>query len=77
MVQKFRTEAARNDVNELTAVYNHSLITSLPESAALLMVDVQDFLDGWVRNAERYGLKHFAHEEACREPDQDCCYPNG
>lgn len=73
----FRTEAAQEYVNELTALYNHSLVTSLPESTAILLLDVQDFLDGLVRNADAYGLKHFAHEDACREPDQDYCYPNG
>lgn len=73
----FRTRAARDYIDELTAVYNHSLVTHLPDSAAILLIDVQDFLDGLVRNAEDNGLKHFAHEDACREPDQDYCYPNG
>lgn len=73
----FRTAAARDYVNELTAVYNQSLVAGLPESAALLMLDVQDFMDGLVRDAETLGLKHFAHEDACRDLDQDYCYPNG
>ena len=73
----FRTEAARDYVNELTAVYNGSLVTGLPQTAALLVLDVQDFLDELVRDADVNGLMHFAHEDACREPDQDYCYPNG
>ena len=73
----FRTQAAQDYVNELTDVYNRSLVANLPESAAILILDVQLFLDGLVEDAETNGLKHFAHEDACREPDQDYCYPNG
>lgn len=72
----FRTEAARDYVNDLTHVYNQNLVSHLPESAAILLLDVQDFLDGLLRDAGTLGLKHFAQEDACREPDQDYCYPN-
>lgn len=73
----FRTDAAQEYVNDLTAVYNDSLVAHLPASPAILIVDLQDFVDGLVRDADMHGLKHFAHEDACRELDQDYCYPNG
>lgn len=73
----FRTEAARDYVNELTTVYNDNLVESLPESEALLLLDVQDFFDDLAKNRDTNGLKHFANKDACREPDQDYCYPNG
>lgn len=73
----FRTEAAQTYMNDLTDVYNLTLVENLPDDPAILVLDVQDFMDGLVRDAEIEGLRHFAHEDACRELDQDFCYPNG
>src|SRR4051794_29738148 len=72
----FHSEAAQNYVRELSAAYNRRLIADLPQDPAILVLHTQAFFDDLFTRADRYGLTHLAHEDACREEDQDYCYPN-
>jgi len=72
----FHSEAARNYVRELSAAYDRRLAADLPRDPAILVLHTQAFFDDLFTHADRYGFTHLAHEDACREEDQDYCYPN-
>ena len=69
----FRTDAARQYVGELGAVYNQTLLAALPPDPRIQIVDTEAFVDDLLQNADRYGFTHGANEDACAKPDQDYC----
>ncbi|MCV7421710.1 SGNH/GDSL hydrolase family protein [Mycobacterium yunnanensis] len=69
----FRTDAARRYVGELGAVYNQTLLASLPPDPRIQIVDTEAFVNDLLQNADRYGFTHGANEDACAKPDQDYC----
>ncbi len=72
----FQTKASQDFVHTLADVYNRKLVASLPHDPAILILPTQPFFDDVFANAARYGFTHLAHEDACRDADQDFCYPN-
>jgi len=72
----FRTPASRALVNELTRVFNRRVAAGLPHDPRILVIRMQDFLTPILAHPERHGFRHGAHEDACREPDQDFCDAN-
>lgn len=72
----FHTAAARSFVSEMAHTYNKRLLSKLPEDPQhLLVIDTEAFLDDLMANGPSYGFKHTANEDACREEDQDYCFP--
>ncbi|WP_197739645.1 SGNH/GDSL hydrolase family protein [Mycolicibacterium sp. P1-18] len=69
----FRTDAARQYVGELGAVYNQTLLGALPPDPRIQIVDTEAFVNDLLQNAKRYGFTHGAYEDACAQPDQDYC----
>jgi len=69
----FRTDAARQYVGELGAVYNQTLLAALPPDPRIQILDTEAFVDDLLQNADRYGFTHGANEDACARPDQDYC----
>lgn len=72
----FHSAASQAFVNDLTRTYNDALVANLPKDDAILVIDTQAFIADLIQNADKYGFKHLAHEDACKEADQDYCYPN-
>jgi phospholipase/lecithinase/hemolysin len=72
----FRTPASQDFANRLTHAYNQRLSAGLPGDPRILVIRMQAFLKPLLDHPQRYGLKRGAHEDACREPDQDFCDAN-
>jgi outer membrane lipase/esterase len=72
----FQTPAAQTYVTTLVQAFNRRLATSVPkDSAHVLLLDTERFVDNLIANAAHYGFKHGAREDACGSPDHDYCYP--
>ena len=69
----FRSDAAREYVGELGALYNQTLLSSLPADPRIQIVDTEAFVDDLLQNQGKYGFTHGANEDACAKPDQDYC----
>lgn len=69
----FRTDAARQYVGELGALYNQTLLAALPPDPRIQILDTTAFVDGVLQNLGQYGFTHGANEDACAKPDQDYC----
>lgn len=72
----FRSQASQTFMSDLSALFNEELVSSLPKDSRILIVDTPDFISRLVSDAEALGFKYGLHEDACRELDQDYCYPN-
>ncbi len=76
MLPWFHTRAAQSFASELGHAFNNRLLERLPQDPQhVLVIDTEAFADDLVANASRYGFTHGAHEDACREEDQDYCFP--
>jgi phospholipase/lecithinase/hemolysin len=72
----FQTSAAQTYVTALVKVFNRRLLAGVPQdSAHVLILDTEAFVNNLIANASRYGFKHGVHEDACGSPDHDYCYP--
>ena len=72
----FQTPAAQTFVTALVKVFNQHLLAGLPkDSAHVLVLDTEAFVNNLIANASSYGFTHGAHEDACGSPDHDYCYP--
>jgi outer membrane lipase/esterase len=72
----FHTSAARSFATDLGRAFNERLVQSLPRDPQhLLVIDTQAFADELMAHPAVYGFKHGAYEDACREDDQDYCFP--
>jgi phospholipase/lecithinase/hemolysin len=72
----FQTPASQAYVTALVNVFNRRLVAAMPkDSAHVLMLDTEAFVNDLIANRARYGFKHEAHEDACGSPDHDYCYP--
>lgn len=71
----FRSAASQRFASALSAAFNRKLIASLPKDPSLLIIDPQRFINETLGNPSRFGITHGAHEDACRDDDQDYCYP--
>ena len=69
----FRTDAARQYVGELGAVYNQTLLAALPQDPRIQIIDTGAFVNDLLQNAGKYGFTHGANEDACAKLDQDYC----
>lgn len=69
----FETQAARDYVNDLTAVYNATLLNELPRDPRLQILDMQAFITEVLGNLGRYGFRYGANDDACAQPGQDYC----
>jgi outer membrane lipase/esterase len=69
----FESDAARRYVSELTAVYNTSLVGSLPKDPKVQVLDTGAFIDDLLTNGAKYGFTHGVNEDACLKPAQDYC----
>jgi phospholipase/lecithinase/hemolysin len=69
----FRSDAARQYVGELGAVYNQTLLAALPADPRIQIIDTEAFVDGLLQNPGEYGFTHGANEDACAKLDQDYC----
>jgi len=72
----FRTSASQKFATRLTHAFNQRLSEGLPGEPRILIIKMQDFLEKLLDHPQRYGFKRGAHEDACREPDQDFCNAN-
>ena len=66
----FRTDAARQFVGELGAVYNQTLLAALPPDPRIQIVDTGAFVNDLLQNADRYGFIHGANDDACAKQYQ-------
>ena len=72
----FHTPAAQAFASALSGAYNKRLLAQLPQDPQhLLVIDTEAFADDLIKNAASYGFKHGAHEDACKDDDQDYCFP--
>ncbi len=72
----FHSHAAQTFASALGRAFNERLLRRLPrDPRRLLVIDTEAFVDDLLANAPRYGFGHGAHEDACKEDDQDYCYP--
>ena len=72
----FHTRSAQTFVRTLSRAFNDRLQSRLPEEPGhLLLIDTQALVNDMIRDAADNGLKHGAHEDACRQDDQDYCFP--
>ena len=72
----FHTPAARSFATDLGRAFNERLVQNLPRDPQhLLVIDTQAFADELLAHPAEYGFKHAAYEDACRQDDQDYCYP--
>jgi outer membrane lipase/esterase len=69
----FRTDAARQYVGELGAVYNQTLLATLPPDPRIQIIDTEAFVNELLQNPGKYGFTHGANEDACAKQDQDYC----
>jgi len=69
----FRTDAARQYVGELGAVYNQTLLAAVPPDPRIQIIDTEAFVNELLQNPSKYGFTHGANEDACAKPDQDYC----
>lgn len=69
----FETQAARDYVNELTAVYNSALVGQLPDDPRVQVLDTNAFVSDLLANPGVHGFTHGANEDACALPAQDYC----
>jgi phospholipase/lecithinase/hemolysin len=69
----FRTVASRDFASTLTHAFNQRLSEGLPSDPRILVLKMQSFMQPLFDHPQRYGLKHTAHEDACRKADQDFC----
>jgi len=72
----YRSKTIQDFVTDLGRRFNRELVRHLPKNQAILVINVQEFIDDLIRNAASYGFKHGANEDACRELDQDYCEPD-
>jgi phospholipase/lecithinase/hemolysin len=72
----FRTSASRVFATRLTYVFNQRLSAGIPGDPRILTIGMQSFLKPLLDHPQRYGFRHGAHEDACREPDRDFCDAN-
>lgn len=72
----FQTPASQTYVTALVNVFNRRLLAALPkDSAHVLVLDTEAFINHLIANAAQYGFEHGPHEDACGSPDHDYCYP--
>jgi len=72
----FRSQASQTFMSDLSALFNKELVGSLPKDSRILIVDAPDFIGRLVKDAGVLGFKYGLHEDACKELDQDYCYPD-
>jgi len=72
----FRSQASQIFMSDLSALFNKELVGSLPKDSRILIVDTPDFIGRLVKDAGVLGFKYSLHEDACKELDQDYCYPD-
>ncbi|CAJ0557560.1 unnamed protein product, partial [Mesorhabditis spiculigera] len=72
----FRSKASQVFMSAMSREFNEQLLKSLPKDPGILLIDTQKFVDELVAQGPAIGITHGAHEDACREVDQDYCYPN-
>lgn len=72
----FRSDASRKLMTILSSSFNQTLITSLPQDDRLLILDMHAFIDYVKAHQRQLGFTHLAHADACKDIDQDYCYPN-
>ena len=72
----FHTRAARSFATDLGHSFNERLVQDLPRDPQhLLVIDTEAFADELIAHSAVYGFKHGAYEDACRQDDQDYCFP--
>ncbi len=69
----FRSVASRDYVSTLTHAFNQRLSEGLPSDPRILVIKMRSFMQPLFDHPQRFGLKHAAHEDACRKADQDFC----
>jgi outer membrane lipase/esterase len=58
---------------QLARAFNRRVSAGLPANAAILVIKMQNFVNELLQHQRTYGIKHGAHEDACRVPEQDFC----
>ena len=72
----FHTPASRSFATVLGHAFNERLVQDLPRDPQhLLVIDTEAFTDELIAHSTVYGFKHAAYEDACRQDDQDYCFP--
>jgi phospholipase/lecithinase/hemolysin len=69
----FQTRASQVFATRLARAFNRRLSAGLPTNPAILVIKMQDFVNELLRHSRTNGIKHGAHEDACRVPEQDFC----
>lgn len=71
----FHSQAAQDYVHQLGQAFNATLLAGIPNDSRILVIDTEAFINGLIGDAAEHGFSHAAHEDACKEPDQDYCFP--
>ena len=69
----FQTRASQMFATQLARAFNRRVSAGLPANAAILVIKMQNFVNELLQHQRTYGIKHGAHEDACRVPEQDFC----
>jgi outer membrane lipase/esterase len=71
-----RTPAGQSFARDLGDAFNERLLQQLPRDPQhVLVIDTQAFTEELLKHLATYGFEHGAHEDACRQDDQDYCFP--